>query len=233
VKIVISPAKTQEIKKHHLLSDKTPIYLNEHLKLQKILRSKSKKYLKQMYKLKDDKFEEVYQNIHHYDLLNEGHAFVSYNGLVFKQLDMESYNEDDFDYIKNHVRILDAMYGILEPGTLIKPYRLDMKMNLKINLYDYFPINQLLRDDIIINLASDEFSKMITLEMVTIHFREYKDGTYKNMATYSKQARGMFLDYMIKQKCTSIDQMKLFQENGYCYNHDLSDKRNIFFTRNA
>ena len=75
-------------------------------------------------------FEQVYFNIENYEELDTFHAFEGYNGLVFKGLDKPSYKELEYQYIENHLFILDAFYGLLEPGTLIRNYRLDFKINI-------------------------------------------------------------------------------------------------------
>jgi len=36
--------------------------------------------------------------------------------------------------------------------------------------------------------------------MINIDFKEEKDGAYKSVSTYSKKARGQFLNYLIKNQ---------------------------------
>jgi cytoplasmic iron level regulating protein YaaA (DUF328/UPF0246 family) len=126
---------------------------------------------------------------------------------------------------------LDAFYGILEPGTLIKPYRLDMKVNIGVNLYNHWKIDDYFKNEIVINLASNEYSKMLNIPMINISFLQFKNGKYINQATYSKQARGLFLDYIILNKIENVELMKNFNRDNYQYNKNLSDESNMVFTR--
>jgi len=109
-----------------------------------------------------------------------------------------------------------------------------MKLLKDQNLYKFWKddINDFFKDDeFILNLASKEFSKIIKNPMITIDFKEKKGDLYKSVSTYSKKGRGLMLNYIIKNKITSIDQIKKFDLNGYYLNNKLSDKFNLIFTR--
>ncbi len=231
MKIIISPSKTTTLSNSAYLHDKEILYPKQHKKVLSQLRKLNKTTLSTALSIKGDILNETYKNIKGYNLNSSYHAFESFNGLVFKNLDKASYGQKEYDYIASYVRILDAFYGILEPGTKIKPYRLDMKAKLDINLYKHWHVNEYFNNDLIINLASTEFSKMISHDMITIHFLQEKNNTFVNQATYSKMARGLFLDYMIKHNITKIDDLLLFRKDNYQYNDALSDDLNITFTR--
>lgn len=231
MKVIISPSKTQRPDYTNRFESKPLLYPKKHKKLLAMLRKHTKASLRNGMKISDDLLNQTYKNIKNYNQLDEFQAFYGFTGLVFFNMDKESYQEEELSYLEKHVRILDAFYGVLEPGTLIKPYRLDMKMNLGINLYKHWDIDDHFKDDVIINLASDEFSKNITLPMVTISFLQNKDGKFKTQATYSKMARGKLLDYMIKNKVEDIEGIKSFKEDEYQYNNELSKEDLIVFTR--
>lgn len=73
-------------------------------------------------------------------------------------------NNVDKSWIDKHVVIIDALYGILKPYDLISPYRLDFKTNIGIDLKATWKdiINNELKDTKIYNLASKEFSELIS-----------------------------------------------------------------------
>lgn len=79
------------------------------------------------------------------------------------------FEEDHFDYIQKHLRILSAFYGVLKPLDGITLYHLEMQAKVAIggskNLYDFWGDNlyrELIDDSrIIINPASKEYSKCI------------------------------------------------------------------------
>lgn len=231
MKIILSPAKTMKPVLSEYLTSSKLLYPKEHKKVLTTLRKLTKSDIKSIMKIDKDLLNQTYHNIKNYSSLEEGHAFTSYDGLVFKGLKKDTYNEGSYNYIKEHVRILDGFYGVLQPGTLIKPYRLDMKMKIGLNLYKHFDIDGYFKDEVILNLASDEYSKMISLPMINISFLQQKENKYVNQATYSKQARGIFLNYLITNQINDIIKLKSFTEEGYKYNQELSDEYNYVFTR--
>ena len=90
----------------------------------------------------------------------------------------------------------------------------------------------LAKDEVLLNLASGEFSKLIDtkkINMINLDFKEEKDGTYKSVSTYSKKARGQFLNYLIKNQVSNIENIKKMELNGYSLNEELSDKKNFIF----
>ncbi len=231
MKIIISPAKTLKEVNSTLLNDKELLFPKEHKKVLAALKKLSKTDIKRIMKIDKTLLDTTYQNIKNYKENDTLKAFFSYDGLVFKGLDKDHYKELEYQYIENHLRILDGFYGIIEPGTLIKPYRLDMKMKIGLNLYNHFPIDDYFKNEIIINLASDEYSKMIKKNMITISFLQKKEEKYVNQATYSKQARGIFLDFLIKSNITDLNLLKTFKKQNYQYNETLSTESNYVFTR--
>jgi cytoplasmic iron level regulating protein YaaA (DUF328/UPF0246 family) len=232
MKIIISPSKTQDLSKSDYLLDKEILYIKEHKKILAQLRKLSKTDIKRIMKIDNNLLNLTYNNIKNYNKLPTYNAFESFNGLVFKGLQKELYHENEYDYIQQKLIIIDAFYGILEPGTLIKPYRLDMKMNIGLNLYSIWKIDNYFKNEMVINLASNEFSKLInTSNLVNISFLQAKNGKFVNQATYSKQERGRFLNYLIINSIDSVSQMKEYKDNNYGYNKELSNINNIVFTR--
>jgi cytoplasmic iron level regulating protein YaaA (DUF328/UPF0246 family) len=217
--------------KTRYLEDKSVFFKKEHIQILKLLKSLSKNDIENAYKVKGSILDNTYSNIRNYDNNPSYQAFPSFTGLVFLTLNRDIYTQDEYDYISRNIRILDAFYGILEPGTLIKPYRLDMKVNIGVNLYNHWKIDDYFKNEIVINLASNEYSKMLNIPMINISFLQFKNGKYINQATYSKQARGLFLDYIILNKIENVELMKNFNRDNYQYNKNLSDESNMVFTR--
>jgi cytoplasmic iron level regulating protein YaaA (DUF328/UPF0246 family) len=231
MKIIISPSKTMDMKKSEYLEDKELLFPQKHRKVFNALKKLSKSDLGNGLSIKGKLLDLTHNNLKAFQSSESFHAFPSYTGLVYKNLEIESYKEEEYTYIKNNLRILDALYGVLEPGTLIKPYRLDMKAKIGLNLYKHWAIDEYFKKEQVINLASSEFSKMLHVDMITIHFLQIINNKAINQATYSKMARGKFLNYLIKNKITTIDEMKYFQEENYSLNELLSDDFNLVFTR--
>jgi len=173
-------------------------------------------------------------------------ALFTYTGFSFKNLELSNYSQEELEFISDKLLILDALYGALSPFDMIKEYRLDMTMKLdKITLYSFWneKITSLLnsrleekKDSLLLNLASNEFSKMINKKefkypIINIEFKEFKGDKYKAISTYAKQARGLMLNYIIKNKVNNLDEIKKFKIDNYSFNEELSNDKNIIFTR--
>ena len=232
MKIILSPSKTQSPHSMKNYQTRELLFPKEHKKILAALRKLKKSEVQSIMKLSKDLLNQTYSNIKNYNTLQEFQAFDAFTGLVFFNMKRDTYTKEEHTYIDNHIRILDAFYGILEPGTMIKPYRLDMKMSIGFSLYKHWSVTPYFNDEVIINLASSEFSKMIdSPNMISISFLQQKGDSFVNQATYSKQARGLFADFMIQNKVTDIEELYTFNKDGYSYNKELSTKQELVFTR--
>ena len=215
--------------------DKTNILINT-------LKEKSISEIENIMKLKGELLNDTYKDIQDYENLKYIPAISLYYGVSFKELELEDYSEKSLKYLQNNLLILSAFYGISLPFDLIKKHRLDMTISIidkglynfqKKDINEYIS-NILDNDEILLNLASSEFSKLIDnkkIPMINLDFKEEKDGTYKSISTYSKKARGQFLNYLIKNQVSNIENIKKMELNGYSLNEELSDKKNFIFTR--
>ena len=231
MKIILSPSKTANYHSTPLLTTSELRYPMQTKKLVLTIRKLSQKDLSKALNIKGDLVKQTHLQYQDFHKSNRHQAFPSYNGLVFKQLQKELYTNTEYTYINNHVVILDALYGIVEPSTLIAPYRLDMKAKLGFNLYQYWHVDDYFTDELIINLASTEFSAMIHKPFVTVHFMQKKGKEYIQQATYSKMGRGLLLHYMILHKIETIEELIQFNQDGYGYDSLRSTKESIVFTR--
>jgi cytoplasmic iron level regulating protein YaaA (DUF328/UPF0246 family) len=184
-----------------------------------------------------------------FDLNNAKQALWAFRGDVYQGMDADSFQTDDVDFAQAHLRILSGLYGVLKPLDLMQAYRLEMGTRFHNNrgkdLYAFWgdvithELNQALSeqgDDILINLASQEYFKAIqpkALEgnIITPVFKEQKNGQYKVIGIYAKRARGLMSRYIIQNRLTSVDDLKGFDADGYHWNAELSDSAQLVFTR--
>jgi len=252
MKILISPSKTLsfdsevncEFKSESRLIDETKI-------LHKILLDYSSEDLKNLMSVSDKIAELNYNRFKNWEdptsSENSRQAVYAFKGDVYSGLDADTIEEGKFDYLQNSLRILSGYYGLLRPFDQILPYRLEMGTKLENengnNLYKFWgdKITNVLNedldeDDIIVNLASDEYFKSINKDkiksnIITPVFKEFKNGTYKVIAIYAKKARGLMSRFLIERKSTSIDDIKLFNVDGYSFDNSLSKDSQMVFTR--
>ncbi|MBI9012758.1 MAG: YaaA family protein [Clostridiales bacterium] len=232
MKIIISPAKVQTEQHIFDYGFKSLIFENETCTLNSYLKDYSKNGISKLMKIKNKLLDNTYETIQNDFAKN--HAINLYNGTVYKEINTNLYDELQLEYMNSHLRILSALYGVLEPLTGISPYRLDMTMKPnQINLYDFWKssINKYFKDELIINLASLEYSKMIHLPMINIHFKELINDTYKIVTVRAKKARGLMVDYLITHVISDLEDLKSFSEAGYQFNETLSDEKNFVFTK--
>ena len=245
MKIIFSPSK--EMREENIFESKKIEFTESKFKdktniLIGILKEKSLSEIENIMKLKGELLNKTYKDIQDYDKLKFIPAISMYYGVSFKELNLEDYSEKSLEYLKNNLLILSALYGVLLAFDLVKKYRLDMTMSIidkglynfwKKDVNDYIS-NILSKDEVLLNLASGEFSKLIDnkkISMINIDFKEEKDGAYKSVSTYSKKARGQFLNYLIKNQIANLEDIKKIKLDGYSLNKDLSDEKNLIFTR--
>ena len=245
MKIIFSPSK--EMREENIFENKKIEFTESKFKdktniLIGILKEKSLSEIENIMKLKGKLLNKTYKDIQDYDKLKFIPAISMYYGVSFKELDLEDYSEKSLKYLKNNLLILSALYGASLAFDLLKKYRLDMTMSItdkglynfwKKDINDYIS-NILDKDEILLNLASSEFSRLIDnkkILMINIDFKEEKDGTYKSISTYSKKARGKFLNYLVKNQIDNLEEIVKIKLDGYNFNKDLSDEKNLIFTR--
>ena len=171
-------------------------------------------------------------------------GLLAYDGLVFKNIKAEDFTKEDFDYANKHIRILDAFYGMVNPLDDILPYRLEMQYPIKIqgnNLYKFWDdkIYKKLysEDNVIVNLASEEYAKTVRRFLneedifIDIDFKVNKDGKLKTLATLAKMARGQMVKYIIENKIDNPEDLKNFTFNSFKFCSNLSTPRKFVFIK--
>ena len=184
-----------------------------------------------------------------FTLNNAKQAIFAFQGDVYEGLDALSFKNKDIDFAQKHLRILSGLYGLLRPLDLMQPYRLEMGTRLKheqcSNLYDYWDNSILniiekdleaLKSNIIINLASMEYFKAINPSEFSGHiinpiFKDTKNGKKKIISFYAKKARGLMSQFVIKNKITSISDIREFNLAGYQFDAASSSENDLLFTR--
>src|SRR5690606_32302397 len=154
-------------------------------------------------------YEEVYSFYKNFNNNEAYRAFELFYGESFKFFDYNSLSNQEVDYLNSKVIIIDALYGIIKPNSLIKPYRLDFRTkNLDIvsfwkkEINDYF---SKYNDMEILSLASKEFSSILTKDkkIIDVKFIDELNGIKKAISVFNKQMRGRLLRYIIKNKIKS------------------------------
>ena len=161
MKIIMSPAKEMAtdapVQKDWVLTEDSQ-------KIVSLLSNYSKEELKKLLKVSDALLEENWDKIQKFQENVTYHAMDLYQGLAFRSFKQVADWKEHKAYAVQHLRILSALYGAISPDECVKPYRLDLTMNLKVEgetLKKYWKeriVSTFEKEECIINLASSEFS---------------------------------------------------------------------------
>ncbi|MCU7810680.1 MAG: peroxide stress protein YaaA [Candidatus Thiodiazotropha sp. (ex Notomyrtea botanica)] len=252
--IVISPAKTLDYETPPVTKIHTkPAMLKQSQQLIDNLRNYSALDLAELMKLSMKLSELNFDRYHDwrtpFTTKNAKQASLAMKGDVYTGLDAESLDADDFKFAQQHLRILSGLYGVLRPLDLMQPYRLEMGTKLPNeqgkDLYAFWgegitqAINKALKaqgDDILVNLASNEYYKSIKPKLVkgriiTPQFKEKKNGSYRMIGVYAKKARGLMSRYIIENRLDDPEQIKGFKTDGYRFSKRQSKDDQWVFIR--
>lgn len=233
MKIIIADAKTLK-KQHYSIKGQPPLFERKALYLRKQLQQLGPREIHDFMNISFKQSQIIYDYLHNDEKYP---ALCLFDGVVFKELHLHDYQQEEFDYLKKHLLINSPLYGLCRYNDLIQFHRLEMKHKLNnLSLYDYWKndIDDYLKDeDYIISISTKEYEKMIHHpHMIYIDFIEIAGEKIKRTAVYLKKARGKMLDYMIKNKITQIDDIKKIIVDDYHYHEEYSTKNKLVFVRN-
>ena len=188
------------------------------------------------------------------DFLNEGEripACLLYDGVAYRHLKAEDFNEYEKEYADRHLWITSFLYGLLRPMDGIRPYR--MEGNIRPdgengpNRFHYWKprltdllIESVQADDrILYYLSTEEMTRLFDWKRICEEVRViepqfiYDDGKKeKTLSVHAKMCRGAMTRYIITNRINSPDELKGFTYNGYEYDEKLSSEdRPVFICR--
>ena len=253
MKVLLSPAKALDFRKQLATNISTaPDFIDEAAYLAHKLSKVSGKKLGSMMHLSKDLCDLNHQR--YLDWKPEtsfngenGQAIAVFNGEAYRGFDALTLTEEQLIVAQDKVRILSGLYGILKPLDVIYPYRLEMGTKWavtpsKTNLYKYWgksiaeKLNTENKDELIINVASNEYFKVLdkkTLKgrVITPVFKDFKNGEYKTIMVFAKKARGMMARYIVVNNLQNAEDIKGFDSDGYRFDQNLSSDNEWVFTR--
>lgn len=205
--------------------------------------------LKKLMKLSDSLAELNAKRFKEFDAAMVNHAVFAFTGDTYVGLDVKTLSEEMLAYAQTHLGIVSGLYGLLRPFDGIKPYRLEMGCGLRVadkkDLYAFWGddianrINQRAKEveaKAVINLASQEYAKavkadMLDMPLITVDFKEVKDGVAKTVGLHAKRARGMMARYIIQNRLTNPNDVKDFDWKDYGFDDSVSTENHFVFKR--
>lgn len=252
MKLVLSPAKSLNYESPLPTKQYTePDFLTQSERLNKLLKTKSAKGLSKLMSISDALGQLNHQRNQDWETPftpdNARPAIYAFNGDVYRGLDAYTIPQEKVETLQNTVRILSGLYGVLKPTDLMQPYRLEMGTKLAVgknkNLYEFWKkditnaLNEELEDDeLFLNLASNEYfkavdTKALKVPVVTANFKDFKNGKYKVISFYAKEARGAMARYIVDTNAKTIDDLKGFNYMDYGFSDEFSKDNDLVFTR--
>lgn len=251
MKIVVSPAKSLDFETEYpKIKETQPKFLEEALKINKILAKKRPKALSNLMGLSSNLAQLNWDRNQNFEVPfttdNARPAIYAFNGDVYQGLDAYSMPLRKIEKLQDTLRILSGLYGILRPLDLIQPYRLEMGTQLKIgrkkNLYEFWKKtltanlnSELEENELFINLASTEYfgavdAKTLKTAVITPIFKDWKNDKLKVISFFAKKARGSMVRYIIDKNVKSLEDLKSFDYDEYSYSeeHTLNINEPVF-----
>jgi len=229
---VVSPSKTMKEEKVDIETTR-PRFIRDTNVLAKDMKKYDVEGLEELMDISTDLAILNYDRFQGFEKAEKYPAAYLFRGDVFRGIDIDTLKENEIDYLNSHLRILSGLYGALKPLDEIKPYRLEMGTKHENekgkDLYAFWGdkvrkyLEKEAEDNILINLASNEYSKVflpkeINLTVYDIEFREKKKDKYPIIAYYAKIARGEMARYMAVNNVQKVDET-------------LSEGNTLVFTR--
>ncbi|MCI8512701.1 MAG: peroxide stress protein YaaA [Lachnospiraceae bacterium] len=247
MKIIISPAKRMEECDDLFEAGELPVYLSRAQVLCERLKAMTEGELQRVFGANAAITHENFLRYRQMELSRaRTPALLAYIGIQYQYMAPKLFSERQWMYVKEHLRILSGLYGILRPDDRVTPYRLEMQARLSVegrkDLYGFwgdFLYRELTggmqdeSDRVLVNLASREYSRAVEpylspdMRFVTCVFGTLEGGKVKVKATEAKMARGEMVRFLAEREAKGPEALKEFDRLGYRYEKERSE-RNLF-----
>lgn len=218
MKILFSPAKTF---KDGVVQSVNKTFKSETYSIINNIKSWNKEEYISNFKISKDIFDDVYNYYNNFDNNESFIASSVFNGQSFISLDYDSLGDFEKDYVNKNVYIIDALYGVIKFDDVIKKYRLDFhtkSIKLKEVWRDYY--SSLFSDEVILSLASEEFTSLIKSDKVyRVSFVDIINNKKQKVSVFNKQMRGKLLRYIAINNINNVSGLPTII-NGYKLNID-------------
>lgn len=254
MRIIISPAKQMRVDTDTFTCTEVPVFLKKTEILKDWISGLSYDEQKRLWACNDKIAKQNAERFEDMDLhRNLTPALLAYDGIQYTYMAPAVFEDGQFDYVQEHLRILSGFYGVVKPMDGVVPYRLEMQAKAAVaehknaavsghkNLYDFWgdDLYREVMDEsrVLINLASKEYSKCIEKYLrpedryVTCVFGELEAGKVVQKGVYAKMARGEMVRFMAGIKAEEPEQIKAFDWSGYHFDEERSSDREYVFIR--
>ncbi len=246
MRIIISPAKKMRVDTDTFSDMTLPAQIEKTGILKDWIRGLSYDEQKKLWACNDKIARQNAERFENMDLYsNLTPAILAYDGIQYTYMAPAVFEDGQFVYVQDHLRILSGFYGVLKPMDGVVPYRLEMQAKARVNgspnLYDFWgdDLYREVWDDsrILINLASKEYSKCVERYLcqedryITCFFYELEKGKFVQKGIYAKMARGEMVRFLAGIRAEQPEEIKAFNWSGYQFDENLSNEKEYIFVR--
>ena len=248
MRIIIAPAKQMRVDTDTLACTGLPVFLDRTERLRDRIRGLSYEDQKKLWACND---KIAGQNARRFEQMDLRHgltpAVLAYDGIQYTYMAPAVFEDGQFNYVQEHLRILSGFYGALRPMDGVAPYRLEMQARLAVdghkNLYEFWgdTLYREVRDDsrVLINLASREYARCIERYLqpedryITCVFGEPEGERIVQKGVYAKMARGEMVRFLAGLRAETPEQLKSFDWSGYRFEEARSSESEYVFLRRS
>ena len=246
MRIIISPAKQMRVDTDTFACKEIPVFPEKTKILLNYISGLSYEEQKKLWACNDRIAGENAERFRNMDL-RKGltPAILAYDGIQYTYMAPAVFEDGQFDYVQEHLRILSGFYGVVKPLDGVVPYRLEMQAKAKLpgfrNLYEFWgeDLYREVMDEsrVLVNLASKEYSKCIEKYLkpgdryITCIFGEPEGDKIVQKGVYAKMARGEMVRFMAGMQAETPEQMKDFSWSGYRFEEERSSETEYVFVR--
>lgn len=246
MRLIIAPAKQMRVDTDTLACAYLPVFLDRTEVLKDYICSLSYEEQKKLWACNDKIAAENHERFARMDLQKHlTPALLAYDGIQYTYMAPSVFENEYFDYVQEHLRILSGFYGVLKPLDGVTPYRLEMQAKASVNssksLYEFWGdslYREVIPDDrTIINLASKEYSKCIEKYLqpqdryITVVFGELVNDKVVTKGVYAKMARGEMVRYAAENHVQDPEELKAFGVSNYRFDPSRSTDTEYVFIR--
>ena len=246
MRIIISPAKQMKVDTDTFACETVPVFTDRAERLAGIIRAMSYDEQKKLWGCNDKIAKQNRERFSDMDLHRSlTPAIISYDGIQYTYMAPAVFEDGQFDYVQEHLRILSGFYGVVSPMDGVVPYRLEMQAKLSAeghrDLYEFWgdSLYREVADEsrVIINLASKEYSKCIEKYLqpedifITCVFGELESDRIVQKGVYAKMARGEMVRYMAEIGAERPEDIKRFNRLGYVFDESRSGESEYVFLK--
>ena len=250
MRVIISPAKKMVVDIDSFACSDLPAFIDDAEALASWVRALGFDRQKELWACSDAIAEESSRWFADMDLRrNLTPALLAYDGIQYTYMAPAVFEDGQFDWVQDHVRILSGFYGVLRPFDGVVPYRLEMQAKVHLgdaaNLYAYWgariyeAVMQGNDDRVLVNLASKEYSKAVEKHLqtgdtyLTCVFGELDGDKVVQKGVYAKMARGEMVRYLASVQATGPESLKGFAWSGYAFDPARSTETTYVFVRDG